>query len=267
MTERDNPLEEQLAQLKARLAGSEATDPVTHLGRAVAGVDDPVLSHEACEAHLPTYVDEEVAGLNVAELHPDVKRHLDLCESCAAMYLALLDVALAEVEGKIPQTEAVPAPDLSFLPPASFVDLAKDNVLTIATSILNSLSPAGLEELDIFGDVFFERIAEVGRDFRLTPQSASALGFGSEGAPMWLRALAATYETTRRLAERYSPADIQARLDRGEWIETVDAVARQVGREMLGSNQAAAFAWHYQAALPDQPGLWPLLSKTLHSGR
>ncbi|MCB0197744.1 MAG: hypothetical protein KDJ65_37715, partial [Anaerolineae bacterium] len=143
---------------------------------------------------------------------------------------------------------------------------AKDSVLTIATGILKSLAPTGLGELDIFGDVFFERIAEVGRDIRLTPQRASALGFGSEGAPLWLRTLAATYETTRRLAESYSPAEIEVQINQAAWTKTVNAVARQVGEEMLGSDQGAAFAQQYQAVLPNQPDLWPLLSKTLHPG-
>ncbi len=265
MTEQDKDLQDQLTRLRARLAASESTDPLMHLARAVAGVEDPALSHEECETQLPTYVDEEVAGLKVAQLYPEVKHHLELCNRCAALYLDMLELALAEAAGQIPLTEPVPAPDLSFLPAVSFVELAKGKVLEITRGILAKLAPAGIGELDIFGDIFFERLGEVGRDFILTPRSVSALGFSSEGAPLWLRTLVATYETTRRLAESYLPEEIQAQLGRGEWLETVGKVAQQVGEEILDPNRAQSFAQHYQAALRDQATLWPVLSKTIHA--
>jgi hypothetical protein len=86
------------------------------LVRAVLGLPDDGLACDECQAWLPAYVDAEVGGLSDHARYLPVKRHLLLCSDCAIAYLELLDLALAEEQGRIPQLTYYPEPDLSFLP-------------------------------------------------------------------------------------------------------------------------------------------------------
>jgi hypothetical protein len=86
------------------------------LVRAVLGLPDNGLACDECQAWLPAYVDAEVGGISGHPRYLAVKRHLLLCSDCAAAYLELLDLALAEEQGRIPRPTHYPEPDLSFLP-------------------------------------------------------------------------------------------------------------------------------------------------------
>jgi hypothetical protein len=84
--------------------------------RAVLALPDDGLACDECQAWLPAYVDAEVGGISGYPRYLAVKRHLLLCSDCAAAYLELLDLALAEEQGRIPRPTYYPEPDLSFLP-------------------------------------------------------------------------------------------------------------------------------------------------------
>ncbi len=55
------------------------------------------------------YVDREVAGENVAETMPDLKRLLDRCRNqchaCFEEYVVLLDLARQEAAGQVPSVD------------------------------------------------------------------------------------------------------------------------------------------------------------------
>ncbi|HID62873.1 MAG TPA: hypothetical protein EYP49_09080 [Anaerolineae bacterium] len=86
------------------------------LVRAVLGLPDNGMACDECQARLPAYVDAEIGGIFGHPRSLLVQRHLLLCFGCAAAYLELLDLALAEDQGRIPQPTHYPEPDLSFLP-------------------------------------------------------------------------------------------------------------------------------------------------------
>jgi hypothetical protein len=70
------------------------------LVRAVLGLPDDRLACDECQVWLPGYVNAEMAGLSDDPRYHAVKRHLLLCPSCESDYLALMDLALAEEEGR-----------------------------------------------------------------------------------------------------------------------------------------------------------------------
>jgi hypothetical protein len=90
---------------------------IEHLARAVRGLPDRDLRCRGREQWLPRYVQDEVDDLNVAALYPRVRRHLDLCATCVAEYLELLDISLAGKRGELTVPTPFSRPDLSFLPP------------------------------------------------------------------------------------------------------------------------------------------------------
>ncbi len=92
------------------------------LVRAILGMPDHYLSCDACQAWLPGYVDAEVGGLAGDLRYAPVRHHLLLCPSCEEAYLELLELALAEEEGRLPQPARYPDPDLSFLPEEEHAD-------------------------------------------------------------------------------------------------------------------------------------------------
>ena len=55
------------------------------------------------------YVDREIAGENVAETMPDLKRLLercrDQCRACYEEYVVLLDLARLEAAGQVPSVD------------------------------------------------------------------------------------------------------------------------------------------------------------------
>jgi len=254
-------------RLKSRLAGLDpATVPaeLLHLARAVAGVHDQTITCEECQTQLPSYVDAEVGGLTVGQLYPQVKRHLDLCADCEAEYLEMLELALVEDAGELPVPETFPAPDLGFLPSLSFVELARDMVTRVAERALTNLAPDMLEELPIIGDIFFARVEELGGRFSLRQAPSVALGLGAEEASIGLLSLAASYETTRRIAETFSAQEIQAHADQEDLADILAQVAEKVAREtMMSREEARVFAQIYAEGARDEISTWLSLAERL----
>jgi hypothetical protein len=199
---------------------------------------------DECRSWLPGYVDAEVGGLAVAQLYPDVKRHLDLCSECAGEYLEMLELALAEDAGEIPVPERLPTPDLAFLSPVP-VSLP-DYVRSVAEKVATLLAPRLLSDLQAISDIFFERVAALGGRFSLGPAFAPALGFGAGDVPEALKVLAATYAATQATVEGLSPQEIAAQAGAGQLRETLRRQAEEAAREArLGPQAARAFAERY----------------------
>jgi hypothetical protein len=255
-------------RLKNRLADLDPTTvpaELLHLARAVAGARDQAITCEECRAWLPSYVDAEIGGLPVGQLYPQVKRHLDLCADCQAEYLEMLELALVEDAGELPVPEALPAPDLSFLPSPSFVETARETVTRVTERFLEILDPDRLEELTIIGDTFFARVEELGGQFSLRQAPAMALGLGAEEASMALLSLAASYETTRRIAETFSAQEIRAHADQEDLADILAQVAKKVAREtMMSRKEARLFAQIYAEGARDEMDTWLSLAETLH---
>lgn len=101
MTSNPNDIEarwQRLAkEIRARNRDSSSLD--SFLDR-VAGVPDPNLSHEECQALLPAFVTLELNGLDPAAQYPQVQYHLDRCPTCEQEYAELLtlEIALAPLE-------------------------------------------------------------------------------------------------------------------------------------------------------------------------
>ena len=228
---------------------TEAPDELLHLARAVAGVQDQVMSCEACQAWLPSYVDAEVGGLAVGRLYPEVKRHLDLCADCETEYLEMLELALVEDAGELPALGALPAPYLAFLPPLSLPEYVRD----LTEELIARKAPHLMAEVQAIADVFFERVAALGE--RFTPQAglAPVLGPGDETTEA-LQILAATYVATQSVVADLSPREIEAQARTGQLTGSLRHRAEQVARDLgLSSREAQAFAEEYAELVCQDP--------------
>lgn len=73
---------------------------LTHLVRAIYQTPDVEIDCSTCLDHVATYVDQELAGADVARAMADLHQHLALCGDCREEYEALRDlVALDSTEG------------------------------------------------------------------------------------------------------------------------------------------------------------------------
>ena len=54
---------------------------------------------------LPAYVDDDIAGHDLAALFPQAQIHLQQCPDCAEEYRSLREVARLEAQGRLPQAE------------------------------------------------------------------------------------------------------------------------------------------------------------------
>jgi hypothetical protein len=134
---------------KLRQSGNSLPRHEEKLARAVFGVPDETLSHDQCIAALPDYVDAVIEGVRVAEKFPRVKWHLDSCAACTALYVGLLEGSLADLKDEHPLPEAIPEPDLSFLPsPREQKPSAGRRVQEVLTAI-----EAQLRDLTLFNNV------------------------------------------------------------------------------------------------------------------
>jgi hypothetical protein len=245
--EKDDYAKEQearLQHLRNRLADADlATMPseLLCLAQAVAGVEDQEMTCDECRAWLPSYVDAEVGGLAVGG-YPEVKRHLDLCSDCEAEYLEILELALVEDAGELPEAGALPVPDLAFLPTPSL----SGYVHNLAESLVAATEPGLLTDLRAIADVFFERVAALGSQFTLERGWAPALGFGADEVPEALKLLGATYAVTKAVVDGLSPEEIEVQAGSGKLRETLRHRAEKAAQDVgLGSQQMEGFAKQY----------------------
>jgi hypothetical protein len=245
MTDRKRNEKNRKQSLKDRLAGLDpgrVPDGLLHLARAVVGIHDPTMTCDECRTWLPAYVDAEVGGLAVGWLYPEVKRHLDLCSECEAEYLEILELALAEDAGELPVPQGVPVPDLAFLPPLALPDYVR----SLAEELVAATAPDLVADLRAIVDVFFERVAVLGRRFTLGPGFAPAMGFGAGEVPEALKLLAATYAATQALTEALSPQELEAQARAGRLEATLRSQAEKAARDVgLSSQEAWGFADQY----------------------
>jgi hypothetical protein len=256
MTQResDSTTDERLRRLRDRIDRSTAPDAVLRLSRAVTGPSDARLSHAAVEARLPDYVADELDGLPVAELHADVKHHLDGCADCEARYLSLLDLAHIELTHDRSVPLQVPKPDLSFLPARTPL---LDVVRVVAQDVIAALRPDLLGELRTIADGFFRFVGLQGGRLVLARSGlGEALGVDEERLPDSALFLAATQFATQSLADRLTRREIDSLAAGGELArviaEQAETSARQAG---LGTLAARDFARAFADRVARDPAL------------
>lgn len=270
MSDYEQDMEARWRRLEERLGGTDMSHipaEVLHLARAVAGVEDPVMTCETCQEWLPTYVDDEISGLDVATLHPDVKRHLDLCADCAPEYLEMLDWGLAEEAGWqsapasvaandtawAPAAASAPMPDLSFLPPIKKVSLL-DYVRSLAEEVILSVAPKRKREFQTMADMFFKRLSQSGPSYRF--QATPVLS----GEPNAIQFMVTTYQTTQKLAE-WSDWEIETKTRRGTLRESVrERAEEEARRQGFRKENAQLFAEQYAEIVCQDPTILQNLS-------
>lgn len=190
-------------------------------------------NHAECLAHLPAYVDAEMAGAKLAELFPHAHAHLKTCESCAAQYTQLLAVSLAEARDEIAFAAPAPEPDLSFLPP-TLAEFVTAHAKRIATTL------GKVTDFDALAEAFFERLDELGGQFVLqTPQTGHALGVAPTGVSPTMAILAAVYTATNDLRASLTPAQVDGLVAEQRLTAHIEARAREALRP-LGLDAARA---------------------------
>ncbi len=196
-----------------------------HLAAALLGETEG--SH--CLDELAAYVDDEIAGIPVAQSRPDLKRHLDLCASCSALYLELLQSGLDELREFQSQPTDILKPDLSFLPSTPPLSQIAQQV---AERILARLAPRQVPNLERLAGPFFQRLSAVGGALDLERAYKPTLS----GEPIEaFQVLVFAYFTSLTLnAQSAGPAT------EPDWDRVVANAAQSVGRRMRISDSVAA---------------------------
>jgi len=234
-------------------SSGQVPQEVLHLVRAVAGVEDSGMTCEACEASLLSYVDDEIGGLDVARLYPDVKRHLDLCADCMNEYVQMLEWGLAEDAEWQPVDVPIPTPDLSFLPPllpalpkVSFPDYVR----SVAEQLISSRLPKQIGRFKEIADEFFERLSRAGQSFVFQPRRVLSR------KPNTTQFLVAAYATTQTLVQEWSISEVETQIRHGTLLESVREEAEKEARKQgFRKKEARRFAKQYAEIVCQDPVL------------
>lgn len=236
--------------------GTDIPEEVLHLVRAVADVDDPVMTCEECQEWLPSYVDAEIGGLDVGQLYPEVKRHLDLCGDCINEYLEMLDWGVAEDEAGWQMAAAPTAPDLSFLPPLPITTSTptvsySEYIRSLAQSIVQSLAPQRIREFKTMADMFLKRLKVVGEDYAFKPTPVLSSGPNSG------QYIVATHMTNQRLREEWSIEEIETQIRHRTLEQSVREVAEEEARKQgFRKEDAQRFAEKYTEEMCQDPDVF-----------
>lgn len=250
MNEYEPDMERRWQRLQEPLRGADTTHipaGVLHLARVVAGVPDPEMTCEACQAWLPSYVDDEIGALPVQTLYPKVKRHLALCDECVVEYLEMRHWALLVDEGRLPQAVERAIPDLSFLPPLSLTEYVR----SVAKALVQALAPEESAELPGVADMLFDFIAFEGPAFRFQPDVS--LGNDSLDA---LQIVTVTYNSTQRVLQEWSQSEtepIESQIKRGTLQQALRKQAEEEAGQHLQQEEAQRFAEQYAQVVSQTP--------------
>jgi hypothetical protein len=206
-----------LEQERSRLMSDEQ-EGVNRLFRAIEGLDSAAeADHEKYLAGLSSLVEAEMAGENIASLYPEILAHLDTCVSCGAEYSALLELAMAEARGEIPQPATFPP--LRLPRPIAIQQLVR----RIVEALLKS--PDQLEDLVFVLQTFFEQVQDSPDRLTLEPTSALVMGLSGE-TPQSLPEVMSAYYGLTAVLERYSAVQLQA-LEPSALEQTLRQIAQE----------------------------------------
>ena len=227
-------LRTRLATLAKRRAAGE-TIPETAAERlAAAMVDDApdALDHATVEAQLPEYVEAELRGVAVAQVFPEINRHLRRCDDCFELYTDLLQIESGELPEPLP------------LPQAPYLDRLRILVLQGTETILDALHRERLRDLPLVAEVFFTTWQGQFDRLLLQPQPQTAFNFSSD-TPVALQFLAATLVTTGRLGQTLSEVQVTSLQAAGQLESAVRREALRVASDLGFRREAGLFAEQY----------------------
>jgi hypothetical protein len=208
-------------------------DGVKRLFRAMEGLDAASSTdHTPYLDRLPALVEAEMAGEAVAVQFADLLSHLDGCFECSEEYAALLDLALAEARGELPQPASYPPLRLP-------TQLAIQQLVGRVAEAL-SQTPRQVKNLPVVLQTFFELARESVSPLTLDQSPALVMGL-SNSSPELLGQIMAAYYALSNVFERYPAgqleqmprADLQALLQK--------AASEQVKYYNLSGAAANAF--------------------------
>lgn len=241
-------------RLREALQRRGATLPREFVRLADAVWNEAEEGHTECLTALPRYVSAEVDGARMAALYPSVKHHLDRCNTCAAHYIDLLEVALADLSDQLPQPEYMPAPDLSFLPEPRFS--IREWVEQRAREIVALLSPDDLRELQEIADRFFDLVEDMQGRFSLESRLGEPLAFSSGQVGPALNALALSYATALQLRRSVTADSVHEWSQQGTLEEEIHARALDAADEIgMGPRIASRFARVFAAQVARHPAV------------
>ena len=214
---------------------------VLHLVRVVADVEDTVMTCEACQMSLLSYVDDEIGGLDVARLYPDVKRHLDLCSDCMKEYVEMLEWGLAEDAAWQPV-------EMPILTPAQPKVSLPDYVRSVAEELISVLIPKRIGRFQEIADEFFERLSSAGESFVLQPRRVLSR------KPNPTQFLVAAYATTQSLVQEWSISQVETEIRHGTLLASVREQAEKEARKQgFRKKEAQRFAKQYAEIVCQEP--------------
>jgi hypothetical protein len=189
-----------LDKLRKKLEQTGEVSPIARqLVLALAAKPDSTRIGPHCLDELPPYVDAEVAGVDVGTAaYPEIRRHLVLCDACAATYIELMQLAMGELSEEIDMPSLVPAPDLSFISRPTLPNLVRQ----IAERVLQQLAPQQLPDLSLVADSFFEHFGTLTQPLNWQSSAVRAVG-GSDEPVEALPTLTFVYFATKALMARW----------------------------------------------------------------
>lgn len=177
---------------------------IDRLFRAVGGDHDPIQCEE-CRALLSRYVQAEIEGEDARHLYPQVASHLDGCIECDGIYAEMVDIAVSEERGELPEVQDYPEFNLPL------VLRLRRLTRQIARAAMSWVDQRQVDDVDVVAQVFFERLA--GTTERLTLQpSALPLGLGNNDT-LALPFVMASYYAMQSFLAKYTLSDIEALRD------------------------------------------------------
>lgn len=173
-----------------RAAGRKVPeDAAERIARTLAADEPDPATCEIAQAKLPEVIGVELRGGAVAQLFPEVHRHLLTCQECSALYADLLELELG------PELTPLPAPDLAALRwPVKAADM-REFVAQRAGQLLRRLAVPSINYGELVA-TFFELVNDFGERLTWGPTTANAFRLAGDEAASAVRCLVATWQAS-----------------------------------------------------------------------
>ena len=227
-------------------------DAAERIAHVLSAGEPDLTACEAIQAQLPEVVGTELRGGIVARLFPEVRRHLQICVACSALFAELLALERG------PELAPLPVPDLTALRWPNETPRVREFVRRRVREVLERLNLPVPASFPTLVDAFFEQVAETGDQLWLGPRPAGAFGFADSRSSDALQILAATWVATMDVRDRLAHEVPAARYRRAAFEGVLrNAAAEAVRRSGLGGREARHFTEAFielaQAAEPVSP--------------
>lgn len=209
---------------------SEQDNNLARLFRAIDDLDNQLPEdHSSFLERLPSLIEAEMAGEDVAEQYSDLLAHLDICLSCETQHAILLDLALADERDPSPQ--AVSNRPLRLPRPVAIQQLVRK----IAEALIQKSDQ--VRNLPMVLQTFFELALESPQPLSFDNTPALVMGLGNE-SPEILAPIMAAYYAIQAVLKQYPAAEIEA-MDNDRLERILQQAALEQAR-LYGLSGAAA---------------------------